>query len=226
MAKQPRGIRNHNPGNIRWGSPWEGLVPKAQRTDPDFCQFTDPAYGIRALCRTLITYADKRAAEDGSRIDSVYDVISRWAPPVENDTLSYSRAVANHLGVTIHEQIEVKAFRTMRGLIEAIIRHENGQQPYTRAEIEEGMRRAGIVRPRPAAAVPANTETVIGAGGSAALGLSQIAPVLPDVADAISGQQENLTSGDWSRVLFGAALILIGAAVAWSQYQKRKAGAA
>lgn len=22
---QPRGIRNHNPGNIRWGADWQGL---------------------------------------------------------------------------------------------------------------------------------------------------------------------------------------------------------
>lgn len=225
MAKQPRGVRNHNPGNIRWGSPWEGLVPKDRRTDPDFCQFVDPAYGIRALCRTLITYADKRLAEDGSAIDTPYEVISRWAPATENNTLAYARAVANHLGVTIHQKIEVKEFRTMRGLIEAIIQHENGMQPYSRAQIEEGMRRAGIVQ-RHQAAVPASTETVVGAGGAAAVGLAQVAPVLPDVAEAISGQQENLTSGDWSRILIGATLILIGAAVAWAQYQKRKVGAA
>lgn len=227
MAKQlPRGIRNNNPGNIRWGSPWEGLLPPAQRTDTSFCQFSDPAYGIRALCRTLITYADKRHAEDGSAIDTVHDVISRWAPTVENDTEAYARAVARHLGVHEYQQIEIKQFDTMRGLIEAIIRHENGQQPYTAKQIEEGMRRAGIVRPVSHRGVPANTETLVGAGGSTAIGLSQVAPVLPDIADAISGQQENLTSGDWSRILVGGALILIGAAVAWSQYQRRQAGAA
>ncbi|ECP9801264.1 structural protein, partial [Salmonella enterica] len=25
----PRGIRNNNPGNIRWGDDWKGLVPKS-----------------------------------------------------------------------------------------------------------------------------------------------------------------------------------------------------
>ncbi|EDZ9931984.1 structural protein, partial [Salmonella enterica] len=28
MTNSPRGIRNNNPGNIRWGDDWKGLVPK------------------------------------------------------------------------------------------------------------------------------------------------------------------------------------------------------
>ncbi|EEG5547188.1 structural protein, partial [Salmonella enterica subsp. enterica] len=32
----PRGIRNNNPGNIRWGDDWQGLVAKSQRTDKAF----------------------------------------------------------------------------------------------------------------------------------------------------------------------------------------------
>lgn len=56
---KPRGIRNNNPGNLRWGDPWQGLVPEAQRTDKDFCQFVAPAWGIRALAITLISYQDK-----------------------------------------------------------------------------------------------------------------------------------------------------------------------
>ena len=33
-----RGVRNCNPGNIRWKDAWIGLVPMAQRTDKSFCQ--------------------------------------------------------------------------------------------------------------------------------------------------------------------------------------------
>src|SRR5690606_5584704 len=84
----PRGVRNSNPGNLEWGDPWQGLVPVEQRTDSRFCQFVTPAYGIRALALTLITYYDRH------RISTVEDAISRWAPPVENDTLAYQNAVA------------------------------------------------------------------------------------------------------------------------------------
>ncbi len=40
-----RGIRNNNPGNIRRGDDWLGLVQADKCTDKDFCQFTAP--GIR-----------------------------------------------------------------------------------------------------------------------------------------------------------------------------------
>ncbi len=50
----PRGVRNNNPGNIRLGIAWNGLAP--EQTDPDFCQFITPQFGIRALCIVLLTY--------------------------------------------------------------------------------------------------------------------------------------------------------------------------
>ena len=31
-----RGIRNKNPLNLEWGSPWAGLLPKEKRTDRRF----------------------------------------------------------------------------------------------------------------------------------------------------------------------------------------------
>ena len=39
----PRGIRNHNPGNIRHGDKWQGL--SAEQTDSSFCVFDAPEYG-------------------------------------------------------------------------------------------------------------------------------------------------------------------------------------
>ena len=69
----PRGIRNNNPGNLEMGSPWQGLTKTPQ--DNRFCSFITPAYGIRALAVTLITYHDKRKAKNGTRIDTVREVI-------------------------------------------------------------------------------------------------------------------------------------------------------
>jgi len=82
------------------------------------------------------------------------------------------------------------------------------------------------VVPRTAArAVPVNVETVVGGAAPAAVGVAQLAPILPDVAAAVGDQQENLTSGEWSRIVVGVVLVVIGAAVAWSQYKQRRAGA-
>ncbi|MFI3272941.1 MAG: structural protein, partial [Pseudomonadota bacterium] len=53
----PRGIRNHNPGNIRHGDDWQGL--RDTQTDKNFCQFVSPEFGIRALARVLMNYEKK-----------------------------------------------------------------------------------------------------------------------------------------------------------------------
>lgn len=54
----PRGIRNNNPGNIRWGSDWQGLISEEERTDKSFCQFQDPVYGLRAMVKIIFTYQE------------------------------------------------------------------------------------------------------------------------------------------------------------------------
>lgn len=232
-SKLPLGVRLSNPGNLEWGSPWEGLVPQAESmyaktgTAPQkrFAQFTDAAFGIRAIARTLITYYDKRKAADGSKIDSIAEVIARWAPSHENNTSAYAKHVASLMGVNPDAMINVKDYDTMRGLVVGIIAHENAGYAYPDAVIDEGLRRAGLVKKTAAPAVPVNTATVAGAAAPAAVGLTQLAPIIPDIMQSITGQQENLTSGDWTRALVGVVLIGLGGVVAWSQYQKRKAGA-
>jgi len=149
--RYPRGIRNHNPGNIeRDGTRWQGMAPV--QSDARFIVFSDPVWGIRAIARILITYQDKRRAADGSRINTVRKFITRWAPPTENHTDAYARAVAAALGVgTDDPDIDVYDFDTMFALVRAIIRFENGAPPtrfndcwYEEAVIKHGLMLAGI----------------------------------------------------------------------------------
>jgi hypothetical protein len=134
-----RGLRNNNPGNIRHGSPWQGL--SQVQPDTAFCRFDEPEWGIRAMARILLAYQAKRGR------NSVRQIIDRWAPPNENDTEAYIQAVAKRLGVAADDQIVVKRYDVMRPLVEAIIKHENGSQPYTADQINEGLRRAGVEIP-------------------------------------------------------------------------------
>ena len=71
-------------------------------------------------------------------------MINRYAPPSENDTGEYSRHIAQTLGVTEHEAVDVHDPVIMRGMLAGIILHENGSQPYG-YEIDDGMVLAGIV---------------------------------------------------------------------------------
>ncbi len=77
----PRGLRNNNPLNIRKGCKWQGL--EKNQTDPDFCQFRSLEYGFRAAFKVLNTYYVGRG------LKTIEKIVSRWAPPNENNTNKY-----------------------------------------------------------------------------------------------------------------------------------------
>ena len=86
-----RGIKNNNPLNIRHSpSRWQGMA--VEQTDPSFVQFRSMAYGYRAACKLLQSYW-QRFRKEGKPF-TVRTIISRWAPPEDNnDTESYIRSV-------------------------------------------------------------------------------------------------------------------------------------
>lgn len=134
--KLPRGIRNNNPGNIdRTAEKWQGMADD-QSADSRFIVFVSPEWGIRAMAKILRNYGKKYG------INSVEGIINRWAPPVENDTGSYVRQVAEALGVGKNERINLEDPTILVPLIKSIIMHENGIQPYDDSQIAEGVRRA------------------------------------------------------------------------------------
>ncbi|WP_323170110.1 structural protein [Pantoea agglomerans] len=123
-SNKSRGIRNNNPGNIRWGDEWKGLVPQPQRTDKSFCQFISPEYGIRAMIIILRNYQSKYG------LKTIAGIVKRWAPPNENDTQAYIRSVAMATGTDADKPFDLTDSRKLFPLLQAIIKHENGSQPY------------------------------------------------------------------------------------------------
>ncbi|PQL04897.1 structural protein [Pantoea ananatis] len=123
-SNNSRGIRNNNPGNIRWGDEWKGLVPEGQRTDKSFCQFKAPEFGIRAMIIILRNYQSKYV------LKTITGIIKRWAPPNENDTQAYIRSVAQATGTDADKPIDLTDSSKLFPLLQAIIKHENGTQPY------------------------------------------------------------------------------------------------
>ena len=91
-----RGIRNNNPLNIRHSADrWQGA--RVEQTDKAFVQFTSMAYGYRAAWKVLDSYWNHF-----DRLGKPYNarnIITRWAPPTENDTESYFRTVLKLSGV-------------------------------------------------------------------------------------------------------------------------------
>ncbi|AXG42668.1 structural protein [Photorhabdus laumondii subsp. laumondii] len=126
-----RGIRNNNPGNIRWGDDWQGLVPGAQHTDKSFCQFVSPEYGIRAMIKIIQNYNRKYG------INTVSGIISRWAPSNENNTDAYINHVCKDTGVARDQAVDVFNKVFMTKLIKSVITMENGHQPYSDSVIDK-----------------------------------------------------------------------------------------
>jgi putative uncharacterized protein HCM2.0049c len=228
--RKPLGIRNNNPGNIEWGSPWQGLKKRGPKSGR-FAEFESPVYGIRALAVLLITYYDKRKARDGSKIDTIREVIERWAPPSENDTGAYAKQVAKLLKMTSSTRINMHDYDTIRGIVCGIIRHENGPGPlnndntwYDDSVIDEGLRRAGVVKPGKSVGRVPVTKEAVGATTSAAVGAGQIADALPQVQDAMTGAQEQISSGSIVQIVLGVLAIGLAAYIAYAQIKKHQDG--
>lgn len=137
--QSPRGVRNHNPGNIdRTGTPWQGEDRSAAaiKREPRFCVFHTPQAGFRALGKTLLTYQRKHG------LRTVREIINRWAPPVENNTGAYAAQVAKEVGVGVNEVIGLTREVTLLRLVRAIARHENGGLFWADPVIEAGVREA------------------------------------------------------------------------------------
>ncbi len=135
----PRGVRNNNPGNIdRTNVVWQGEDRSASAMSQErrFCVFTTPQAGFRALAKTLLTYQRKHG------LRTVREIINRWAPPVENNTASYVRAVADEVGVGGNEIITLTKQVTLFRLARAIARHENGGLFWSDAVINAGVEEA------------------------------------------------------------------------------------
>lgn len=222
--KATRGIRNNNPGNIdrHVGVRWQGQAAD-QSGDRRFVVFDSPKWGIRAIARILITYQDARDAADGSKIDTIREIIARWAPPAENDTGAYATHVATLTRIGVDQTIDVYDYATMKALVAAIITHENGAQPYDDATLDAGLKLAGIDPPRPPIARRADVLSTAGAGIAtlAGVGVEAIQTALPQAVQ--TAQPLAAIAPEWVKpLLFGVAAALVIVAL-WKQVQAHKA---
>ncbi|MDR1454106.1 MAG: structural protein P5 [Tannerella sp.] len=124
-----RGLNNNNPLNIRHnGDVFQGEIKPG--TDRAFKQFCDSAHGYRAAFVTLGTYL-------GRGWNTVDRIISRWAPPSENDTGGYISAVEKWSGVKRDEVLTARSGKKYVKIVAAMARVENGR-PAVMADVEAG----------------------------------------------------------------------------------------
>jgi len=88
---KPRGLRNNNPLNIRHSADiFQGEIIGA---DKAFKTFSSMPYGYRAAFITLATYLSKGC-------NTIEKIVTRWAPPIENNTGAYIANVERWSGIS------------------------------------------------------------------------------------------------------------------------------
>lgn len=207
--KQSRGYRNRNPGNIDWNerNRWQGQTGKEQGLGARFAVFDSHENGIRALAVLLTTYQDRHG------LRTIRGIVSRWAPSTENNVGAYVAHVARLTGRDPGETLDLHTYADLRPLVEAIITHELGGQPYPASVIDEGLRRAGVVRPVATVADAARTGT--GRGAVTVGAVASTAAAVAPLVEALGGLPA------WVSVALVVSAAVV--AVAWVLTRRRRA---
>ncbi|PXV60883.1 hypothetical protein SAMN04487785_11323 [Dyella jiangningensis] len=123
---QPIGIRQNNPGNLRTGP------------GGSFGSYATPQDGLNALSNQLGLYFNGQSAAAGKkRLETVREIISTYAPKNENDTGAYVADVSGRLGVSPDAQLHLNDVAERAKLMQAIVLHENGRNPYSDAQYQQ-----------------------------------------------------------------------------------------
>lgn len=130
----PRGMRNNNPLNIRRGKkPWVGEQPYIRVVDNNgemeqelkyydrtFCQFACLTQGFRAAFILLKKYIVKYD------LNTIEEVIRRWAPENENNTKHYIDMVATRSLIDRKEKLDFYNKLQMVNIVNAMVMVECG----------------------------------------------------------------------------------------------------
>lgn len=116
----PRGLRNNNPGNIRRNSDvFQGEVNPSR--DKEFKQFKNMAYGYRAMFKILSNYYNEY------QLNTIREMISRWAPENENNTAAYVSLVSIYAGIAPDALISFDREQMIR-IVAGMSKVENGRE--------------------------------------------------------------------------------------------------
>jgi hypothetical protein len=108
----------NNPGNIRPGGGFLG----ESGSERGFATFSDPMYGMRALARLPVTYANEYG------INTVEGLVSRYAPRSENKESfdNYVNFLSRQLGVRPDQEVDFTDPQVRQAMLPAIMDFEQG----------------------------------------------------------------------------------------------------
>ncbi|MCL2290025.1 MAG: structural protein P5 [Bacteroidetes bacterium] len=124
----PRGLRNNNPLNIRHSA--DSFQGEIKGTDTAFKTFISMAYGYRAAFVILHTYFSRG-------LNTVEKIVTRWAPPNENNTAGYVTNVEKWANIPRNKELTLADGADYIKIAAAMCRAKNGQAA-NMADVEVG----------------------------------------------------------------------------------------
>lgn len=125
------GYKGCNPLNVRASSDkWRGSIGQS---DNGYVIFSTPMDGIRAAATVIKNYGTKYG------INTVRDIVSRYAPASENPTDDYIANVCKGTGYQPDEKLDTKNPEVLKKLVTAMMKQEIGDVPYSERTIIAGV---------------------------------------------------------------------------------------
>ncbi|WP_159739257.1 structural protein [Vibrio atypicus] len=133
---KPRGVRANNPLNIESNANnnWVGKVSPS--VDKRFETFQAPEYGFRAGAILL-----RNTYQGRYGLESIRELIHKFAPSHENDSDNYANFVAKQLNVSPDAPINLQSDGTLARMIHAMSIMEVGRH-YTLEQAQQGVQMA------------------------------------------------------------------------------------
>lgn len=126
---ETRGFRNNNPGNLRFGVKWLGVIGQDSE---GYAIFDHLENGIRAMGVDLLTKMARG-------VNTIASIISVYAPSGDNNpTNTYIASVAEWTGLDPNQTLTRD---DLANVVNAMIRFENGHTAPT-STLNEGINRA------------------------------------------------------------------------------------
>ena len=147
-ARLPLGMRFNNPGNIFHvdrngdGKPdapdWNGAA--VAQPHKEVVAFVDVRWGLRAMVKLPVNYQKLHG------IETIDALVGRYAPAADkrNPTKAYAEFVAKAVGVTSWARLDFTSSGILLRLIPAMVRFEQGYQPFQAWEYVRAIEDAGV----------------------------------------------------------------------------------
>lgn len=118
-AALPRGIRNNNPGNVKY-SKANSWVGQRGFDSGGFVVFDTSGHGLRAAGKLIKTYINRYG------LNTLLKISKRWSPDAIGLSGQYAAGVSKYSGVPAEKALSATDNATLSAILRGMVAQENG----------------------------------------------------------------------------------------------------